>query len=208
MRQSLSVGEALDAEKGGLRMDQGREPVELAKVLKAHEDEIENLGEGVIRGDKEKVAGALAGLLTSVSTGSPLLGSWANAAVQKAFVPPATRRLLVEAANYDKAMARDVFIGRIRDVVELLIGQAILQTVRAHHNIKEEILEELGGVREEFEDFRKEFAEGQAQHPGDNLRVQELLVEGGVGVRVSSGARSRMHVTFAKVTNGVGFELN
>lgn len=183
------------------------EPLDLGKLLDTHEDAVKRLGDELIGGDAARVRGAIAGLLSSLTTGSPLLAHWMNEGVRRAFEEPATIRLLREVRKYDREKSREAFVRSLRDEVELLIGQALIQSVRAQHDIKEELLEELGGLRVEFAEFRADLTARLSSEGAVAVRVDRLLVSGGIGVCISATARRRMRVSHACVSGGIGFKL-
>ncbi|HEY5961391.1 MAG TPA: hypothetical protein VIV60_32760 [Polyangiaceae bacterium] len=179
---------------------------DIGSILDDRSSEVEKLASALTERDAEKTAGAIAALIASLATGSAALGVFANTAVQMAFVSPATKRLLAEVAKYEGEQDRATMIARIRDEVELMIGQALIQIMRSQHNISDELMEKLGGLCDAFEQFRGEFEEKVTPHPA--LLVEKLEVRGGTGVCISDSARSHMRVLHAIVTEGVGFVLN
>ena len=178
----------------------------LLRLLEDRAKEVEALGSALIAGRPQRVAGAFAALLTALGTQSPLLASWANEVVQKAFIPPATRRLLNEIARYDELDAREAFIRDLSERLALVLAQGLLQTVDASGERAAEVQQALGGLRDDFAEFRREFA--QALPPTfEALCVDELWVEGGVGISVGGETRVRMAVKSARVTGGIGVKF-
>jgi len=180
--------------------------LEIGSILDGNGKDLAELGTAIIGGESQKVAGALAGLVASSVLGAPALGGLANAAVQHAFVVPATKRLMEQIAEYKMEQDQAVFIAKIRDEVEVLIGQALVQIVRSQNNVNETLVEKLGGMAGEFAEFRAEFQRGLDGHEAVVLGMLEVV--GGVGVRISANAQSRMRIGHAKVTGGIGFVLH
>lgn len=179
---------------------------DLLRLLDDRSKEIEALGRELIAGKPQRVAGALAALLTALATQSPVLATWASDVVQKAFIPPATRRLLNEIARHDALEAREAFIRDLCERLALVIAQGLLQTVETRAENRAEVLQALGGLRDDFAEFRRDFA--QALPPSfEALRVDELFVEGGIGISVCGSTTARMAVGSARVTGGIGVKL-
>jgi hypothetical protein len=122
---------------------------------------------------------------------------------------------LAQIEQSEREEDRQAFVKNIGEEVEALMGQALLQLVRVQHNVKEEleadVLQALGGLSESLAAFREEFQQQLEQVGADALeavRVDLLEVVGGIGVRVSAGAKRRMHVKHARVEGGTGFVLD
>jgi hypothetical protein len=100
-----------------------------------------------------------------------------------------------ELAAMEKEEERQQFVAQLAEPVEALVGQALIQLVRVQHNVKEEVLEALGGLREDLAGFREEFARALG-----NYDVRLDLAEGesgGVGVRVRADTRKRVWIKHA-----------
>jgi hypothetical protein len=76
--------------------------------------------------------------------------------------------------------------------MESLLGQAVLQIVRVEHRTKEEVIEALGGLRNELSTFREDFQRALATETV-HIDVQRVL-RGGIGIRVDRGAVERVFV--------------
>ena len=85
-----------------------------------------------------------------------------------------------ELAAMEKDEERQRFAAQIAEPVEALIGQALIQLVRVQHNVKDEVLEALGGLRGDLATFREEFAK---ELGGATVKVEvQVVKEGATGV--------------------------
>jgi hypothetical protein len=125
------------------------EDVELKKLLEAHEGELKKVAEAAGSGNQEKVVDAVSTLAVSLATDNPLLGALAplgRKGIARAFGNSVNAALTRELAALAKEEERKKFLGQIDEVVEALLGQALIQLVRSQHGIKDEVLEALAGV--------------------------------------------------------------
>ena len=138
---------------------------------------------------------ALGAIALGVATGHPeiaILSPFLEEGMRGAFVAPATQRLQKEVAEAKVEQDEAAQAARIVESVEALIGQALVQIVRVQHRTKDEIIDALGGVREDLADFRAEVQRGLDD---EGVRVDVQRVENGAtGVRISPGARGRVFI--------------
>jgi hypothetical protein len=184
--------------------------VELARLLKEHQGELKTIAEAAGSGNREKVVDAVSSLAISLATGNPLLGALAplgRKGVARIFGNTVNATLTRELAALAKDDERKVFLGQIDDVVEALLGQALIQIVRSQHAIKDETLECLGGLRRDFEAFRDDFA-AQLASASEDIRIDDLVeVEAGIGIRVSATTTKRVRLKHLIVRGGIGIDL-
>jgi hypothetical protein len=188
------------------------ENVELEQLLEAHEGELKSIAAAAGAGDHDKVIDAVSSLAVSIATGNPLLGALAplgRKGIARAFGNSVDAALTRELAALEKEDARKKFLGQIDEVVEVLIGQALIQIVRSQHAVKDDVLDALGGVRRDFEAFRKDFADRLAS-ASESVRVDALVVrDGGLGVRVRATSTRRVVLKHMDVVGAgsVGIDL-
>jgi hypothetical protein len=186
--------------------------VELGKLLETHKGELKTIAEAAGSGNQEKVIDAVSTLAVSLATGNPLLGVLAplgRKGIARAFGSSVNAALTRELAALEKEEERKKLLGQIDEVVEALVGQALIQLVRSQHGVKDELLEALGGVRRDLEVFRQDFAERVASASetvsGDRLVVRE----GGLGIRVRATTTKRVVFKHMEVVGAgsVGIDL-
>jgi hypothetical protein len=186
------------------------EDVELGGLLKEHQGELKSIAEAAGKGDRQKVIDAVSSLTISLATGNPLLGALAplgRKGVARIFGNAVNAALTRGLAALAKDDERRAFLSQIGDVVEVLLGQALIQIVRSQHSINDEVLESLGGLRRDLEAFRHECSE-EIANASENVRVDELIeVEAGIGVRVAATTDKRVVLRHLVVRGGVGIDL-
>jgi len=188
------------------------EDIELQELLKAHQGELKTIAEAAGSGNRDKVIDAVSSLAVSLATGNPVLGALAplgRKGIARVFGNTVNAALTRELAALAKEEDRRAFLGQIDEVIEALLGQALIQIVRSQHAVKEELLEALGGVRHDFERFRTEFAE-QVEKAGENVAADTVKVrEGGLGIRVAATTTRRVVLRYMEVTGegSVGIDL-
>ena len=188
------------------------EDVELETLLKAHQGELKTIAEAAANGHRDKVIDAVSSLAVSLATGNPLLGALAplgRKGIARAFGNSMNAALTRELAALAKDEERRAFLGQIDEVIEALLGQALVQIVRSQHAVKDEVLEALGGVRRDFEAFRTDFAAQVASAP-ESVQVDSVVVRGGgLGVRVAATTTRRVVLRYMEVTGAgsVGIDL-
>lgn len=168
------------------------EDVELATLFKSHQGELKAIAEAAGAGHQEKVIDAVSSLALSLATGNPLLGVLAplgRKGVARAFGSSVNAALTRELAVLAKDEERRAFLTQIDEVVEVLLGQALIQLVRSQHAVKDELLAALGGLRQDFEAWRNELG---AQL--ESVRVDCVLDvgDGAIGVRVAATTTKRV----------------
>jgi hypothetical protein len=186
------------------------EDVELAKLLKDHQGQLKAIADAAGSGDRDKVIDAVASLMIALATGNPLVAALAplgRKGVAQIFGNTVNAALTRELAVLSKNEERWTFLTQIADVVEVLLGQALIQIVKSQHAVNDEVLESLGGMRRDLEMFRREFSE-QLTNASENVRVDELVeVEAGIGVRVAAATTKRVVLRHLVVRGGVGIDL-
>lgn len=193
---------------------------DLSKLLGEHKGTLKEMGEQLVAGDSAKLAGSAAVLVGAIATGHPevaLLAPFAKEAVARVFGSAADKALRREIEAYDKEKEKEAFAAQIGEVVEALLGQAVLQIVRVQHRVKEEeqraLDEALGGVREDLAAFREEIRaglEGSREAAEALVRVTHQSVkDGAVGVRVGPDARKRVFIARMDVSGkgSIGIDL-
>lgn len=188
------------------------EDVVLATLLEGHRGELKTIAEAAASGNHDKVIDAVSSLAISLATGNPLLGALAplgRRGIARAFGNSVNAALTRELAAQAKDEERAAFLAQIGDVVEVLLGQALIQLIRSQHAVKDELLDALGGMRRDLEAFRADFA-AQLATASDSIQVDSLVVrDGALGVRVAATTTKRASFKHVEVTgpNSVGFDL-
>ena len=177
---------------------------EIVTLLERNSSQLETLGTKLIEGKRDECVAALVGLVTGIASGCPLLAALAKAGVARAFASTATERLLLEYKSYEQQKDRERFIGDMALNVEALLSQAVLQLVRVQHNVHDDVLRALGGLRDDLADFRERFAAAlpAAEHEAARLELQEVS-GGALGIHVSSRSQQRVFVA-RQVVSGAG----
>ncbi|WP_437599473.1 hypothetical protein WMF28_42280 [Sorangium sp. So ce590] len=182
----------------------------LGELLEPHNDMLKDMAQSLAAGDRAKLIGTSAALVAALATGNPqvaLLAPFAEKAVACAFGNAADDMFRRELAAMEREEDRRAFIAQIGDAVEALIGQALIQIVRSQHRVKEEVLEALGGVREDLAAFRERFG---AELGGAAARVDlQVVTAGAIGVRVRATTGKRVFIARQEVSGAgsVGIDL-
>lgn len=167
----------------------------LGKLLEARGAELRQLVQHLAAGDRRKFVTSAATFVTALATGNPaiaVLAPFADEAVARAFASAADKRFQEELARFEVEDERQAFVALISDAMEAAIGQAVLQLVRVEHRVKDELIEALGGMRDELATFREDF---QSRLDTEAVRIDtQRVLAGAVGIRVSRGARERVFV--------------
>ena len=154
----------------------------------------------------------MSSLAVSLATGNPFLAALAplgRKAIARIFGSSVNAVLTRELAALAKDEERRAFLHQIDEVVEALLGQALIQIVRSQHAVKDEVLETLGGMRRDFESFRNDFAT-QLANASETVRVDSIKVtDGGIGVRVAATTSKRVVLKqmVVKGPGSVGIDL-
>lgn len=189
---------------------------DLTTLLKPHEGTLREMAKQLTAGDRAGFVGSLVTLVTALATGNPqiaLLAPFAGKAASRAFSSAADDFFRQQLAQLEAEEAQRAFVAQIAEAVEALLGQAVLQLVRLEHNVKDELVEALGGVREDLAAFRERFEaelEALRHESGEVVRVNAQVVrDGATGIRVGAGARRRVFVARMEVTGkgSVGIDL-
>jgi hypothetical protein len=164
-------------------------PIDYADLIKQNEGQVESFVKSLISRETEGCVSALAGVLAGVATGTPTLGALAAHTVQRAFATTATRRLIAEYELAQEEEDREKFIATIADAIEALLGQMLVQLIRVEHNVKDELLNTLGGIRADLQDFRLSI-EAQLGPAEKAALVQAVKASPNVSVSARGRARS------------------
>lgn len=180
--------------------------VEIGQALSKHRGELEGLSKSLLDGNAEGFTQGIIALLTNVATGVPLLGALAKQGVAKAFALSSAAKLRREIEAIERQEDRQQFADQVSASIEELIGQALIQLLRTQQRASSDVIDALGGLREEFEAFRTDFAHRVTQA---SVVVDQILVSGeGIGIRVTSRTEKSAKVGTLHVSGkGVGIEL-
>lgn len=178
---------------------------ELAKLLEGHQTELKALSKELLDGDANAFVGSLSQLLASVATGVPALGALAKQGVAKAFALSTQATLERELAKLASEEEKQQFADQIVEPLEGLIGQALVQLVRIQKTDTESVLRALGGLQEEFESFRSEFA---SRLSSATIVVDTIDVGEGIGILVNKDATKSVQANLIRVRKGTGVVLN
>lgn len=185
---------------------------DLEKLLEPHSKELKSLADAIAKGEHEKFVDGATGLAITLATGHPLLGALAPLArkgIAKAFGNAADSMLARELAAMEDEERRKAFLLQIDEIVAALVGQAIIQLARTQHNVKDEFLIALGGLRSDFEQFRLDF-DNNVRASGETVVVDEQVVQdGAVGVRVRPTTTKRVRLKYQYVAGrgSIGLDL-
>lgn len=169
--------------------------VDLIEKIKQHSGELLEISTGLAHRDKAKVAAGVTSLLVAAA-GHPelagLLSPFVHAGVQRAFVNTATTRLISAAAKYEQIDEQNAFISRIAESIEVLIGQSLIQLVRTQHQTKDAVVDALGGLRTDLQQFRSDFEQRVAE---SDIRIEiQRVLDGATGIRVSADALATLWI--------------
>lgn len=178
---------------------------DLAPLLQKHQADIHRLSQNLLDGKTEEFTANMAQLLISLASGIPVLGVLAKQGVAKAFSLSSNAALQRELAQIEEEEQRQAFANQIVDPLEELIGQALIQLVNVQHKGSKETIDALGGLREEFEEFRREFANRLSEA---TVVVDRIDVSEGVGIRVSPHTTRSVRAGTIKVKKGTGIVLD
>lgn len=178
----------------------------LADALEAHQESLQAMGKALIDKDKPRFVTEAIGLVTTLATEHSVLGAFAKEAIARAFGESANAILSKQAAEWEREQSQQAFIDTLAERVEDLLGQALIQIVKSQHDVKQEVIDALGGLREDLAGFRTDFANrlGFDQHI-----EHELVVDGATGVRIRAGSSKRVFVRQQTVSGAgtVGVEI-
>lgn len=162
----------------------------LGEQIEKHEGALEAMGKALIEGKQEAFVAEAANLVTTLASGQPLLGALVEQGFARLFASSANAVLDKQIAAWNQELDRQQRMGKLAEAVEVLLGQAIIQVIRAQHGIKDELMEALGGMREDLAGFREDLAARTAAASAA-LRVEQEVVSGGAtGVRVRASSKA------------------
>jgi hypothetical protein len=183
---------------------------ELGALLEPHKNTLKEIAQGIASGNGIKVASAAATLVAALASGHPevmLLAPFAEQAIAKAFGRSADAMLGRELAALEAVEDRQKFAAQIAEPIEALIGQALIQLARIQHRTTDEVLENLGGLRDDLAAFREQFTQ---ELDNTAVKVDRLIVKSGAtGVRVSPQAKKCAFISYLEASgNGsIGIDL-
>jgi hypothetical protein len=166
--------------------------LDLKSMLEQQSGSLQTINKSLLANDEETLIAGLAGLFTSVLTGVPGLAPIAESAISAAFGRSATAMLRKELATMERDEQRRAFVGQLIDPLEDLIGQALIQIVRSQTRIADDLLSRLGGLRQDLEEFREDFA-SRASKAIVKLDIQ-AVVGGATGIRVRHSGNANVTV--------------
>lgn len=181
----------------------------LGEQIEKHQKQLQAMGKALVEGKREAFLAEAASLTVAVATGQPLLAPLVKPLVARAFASSANAVLDKQIAAWNAELEQRALEKRLAEAIEVLLGQAIIQLLRAQHALSDEILDELGGVRDELAGFREEFAR-QTVAAGADVHVEQELISGGAtGVRVRASSSKSLRIRQGTVTGAgtVGVEI-
>jgi hypothetical protein len=178
--------------------------VVLGDLLDKQDKEVEAIGKAILGGKRDEAVSGLAGLAATVFSGLPI-GGLVKEGVAKAFASPANVVLeqQIEAWNKEQEGTRQV--AAIKDAIEVLLGQTLIQVVKSQHAVDDGVVAALGGLRDDLAEFRATVSAGL----GDAAVHVDLheVTDGAVGIHVRGRAASRVFikrlVSTGKGTTGI-----
>lgn len=188
---------------------------ELGELLASDSKALAKLGEAAIERDEPKFTAQLGSMLTTLVTSVPVLGTLVEKSILRAFANSVNAQLDAELANVQAEAERRAFADQIAETLEPLIGQALIQLIRAEHNLADEqkrfMTAELGGLREDLAQFRDDFAKQLGAGAGEaTVHLEHFAVSGqdSTGIRVGANASKRVFVRRMEVSDGgTGIDL-
>ena len=172
----------------------------LGEQIEKHGGTLEAMGKALIEGRQEAFVAETAGLVSTLAVGHPLLGRLVEHGFARLFASSANAVLDKQIAAWNQELDRQQLVARLAEAVEALLGQALIQVIRAQHDVKDEVMQALGGLRQDLAGFREDFA-ARAAAAQAALRVEQELVSGGAtGVRVRAGSSKALLIRQGTVT--------
>jgi hypothetical protein len=172
----------------------------LGEQIEKHEDTLEAMGKALTEGKPEEFVAEATGLVTALASGQPLLGALVKHGFAHIFGASANAVLEKQIAAWNQELDRQQHIARLAEAIEVLLGQALIQVVRAQHGVKDELLQALGGVRADLAGFREDFGARMAAAQAELRIEQDLVGEGATGVRVRASSSQSVLVRQGTVT--------
>jgi hypothetical protein len=185
--------------------------IDLTNVLDGQKSKLAGLSKSLLDGNDEEFAQGVVELLANLAVQAastvPALGELAKRGVAEAFALSSNAKLKREFAAIEREEDRQRFAEELAAPIEKLIGQALIQLVRTQHRVSDDVLVELGELREEFESFRADFGRRVSQA---SAVVGKILVsDDGTGIRVGSRTTKLVEVETLHVSGkGTGIELD
>jgi hypothetical protein len=162
--------------------------IQIAEVLKTHQDDVQNLILPLAMGNEAGFLSAMEGLLSKVAQGIPVVGSLAQDGVKLAFAGSAYRQMDAALADLKREQNEDVKWERLRAMLEVIISQAlgiIIKHVRPGH---EDIARKLGILDEKLSDFRSDFEARMKENDGFNIVVKNAqILDHSIGIAIKYG---------------------
>lgn len=183
---------------------------ELKTLLEPHKSTLGEMAKALASADHTKFVTYTAALVTAIATANPhiaLLAPLAEKGIAKAFSNSADAMLRRELAALEQEEKQRAFLAQIDDVVATLVGQAIVQLARVQLHAKDEVLDALGGMREDLAWFRERF---EAEMGGATVRLDiQMVRNGGTGIRVGADTRKCVFIARQDVDGegSVGIDL-
>jgi hypothetical protein len=172
----------------------------LGDEIEKHEGQLEGMTKALTEGKREDFVAEAASLVVSVATEVPVLGSLMKPVVARAFATSANAVLEKQIAEWRQELDRTDLVQRVAEAIEVLLGQALIQIVRAQHGASEKIIDELGGLRDDLAGFREDFAKRIAATSAEVHVEQELVSGGATGVRVRASSSKAVRIVQRTVT--------
>jgi hypothetical protein len=164
------------------------EDVELATLLKEHQGELKAIAEAAGSGNRDKVIDGVSSFAISLATGNPLLATFAplgRKGIARIFGNSVNAALTRELAAQVSEAERRVFLDQIGEVLEAMLQEALGQIVRSQHAAKDEVLQGLGGMRQDLAAFRQDFA-AQLASASETVRADASILVQEVAARASA----------------------
>ena len=180
-------------------MTDEHDPSLIGTLVEKHGSDLMLLQVGLRHNDTDAFEEGAVKLTAAVLKDVPVVGKPAGQVLEYAFARSAWAQMKRELANLGAEQDRERFIEALALRVEQLLGQALIQLVRVHHQTHDELVEALGGLREEFATFRDEFTAqanleaASIQEP--NVWVGRVALSGrATGVDVAAGATTTSRI--------------
>lgn len=179
----------------------------LQTALAEHGEDLHGIATALRADDAETAVTKLGALLGKLASSVPVVGTLAGDAAGAAFRRSAYGRMQAALKARTSEEAREALLADLAGVVEALIGQALVQLVRVGAHRQDEVLDALGGLRDDLDDFRADFA-ARLAHADVTIDHQRVL-DGALGVRVRPDAGRTLRIGTQEVrgAGSVGIEL-
>lgn len=175
---------------------------DLTQAIAEHKDELERLSQSIIDKQPEEFHQTMVGLLVSLASDIPGLSGLVEAGVARAFSLSSETRLQKEYALLRQEEEREQFSNQLADAVATMLKQTLIQILHAQNRDSDDIHQALGGIRKDFEDFRKDLEQRFRELA---VVVDDLKIDGGIGFILTNHQTKGVHVRRMTVTRGKGF---